>query len=195
MILDQWPDQEASQPIEKTGLTPVEQGILLHNFFRYVDLPALCADPGIKEIDRQLTAMQDRAIFSAQERSVLLGFRKEYINLRSLTLPETWPKRRADRGVPFHSEMPFTLAVPAHEIHSQYTESETTDTVLVQGIIDCWYENETGITLVDYKSDRLSPNPDECHAELRRRYGLQLDYYAGPFGMRPANLLIAESSG
>ena len=43
LILDQWPDQEASQPIEKTGLTPVEQGILLHNFFRYVDLPALCA--------------------------------------------------------------------------------------------------------------------------------------------------------
>ncbi|NLK89732.1 MAG: hypothetical protein GX276_06290 [Clostridiaceae bacterium] len=74
--------------------------------------------------------------------------------------------------------MPFTLAVPAWEIHSQYAESETTDTVLVQGIIDCWYESETGITLVDYKSDRLSTDPDECRAELRRRYGLQLDYYA-----------------
>ncbi|MGI6326923.1 MAG: helicase-exonuclease AddAB subunit AddA [Saccharofermentanales bacterium] len=178
LILDQWPDQEASQPIEKTGLTPVEQGILLHNFFRYVDLPALCADPGIKEIDRQLTAMQDRAIFSAQERSVLLGFRKELHQFAVSDLARDMAKAASKPGCAFYSEMPFTLAVPAHEIHSQYTESETTDTVLVQGIIDCWYENETGITLVDYKSDRLSPNPDECHAELRRRYGLQLDYYA-----------------
>ena len=43
----------------------------------------------------------------------------------------------------------------------------------MQGIIDVYFEEEDGIVVVDYKTDRVS-----APEELVRRYAKQLHYYA-----------------
>ena len=62
------------------------------------------------------------------------------------------------------------MSLPACRVWPQ-TESE--EPVLVQGIIDVFWEEEDGIVLLDYKTDRV-----ENAGELLMRYRAQLLLYA-----------------
>ena len=68
-------------------------------------------------------------------------------------------------------EVPFNLSISAKDIF-KFEENSKDDTIMVQGIIDLYYETEEGIIIVDYKSDRLH-NADE----FIERYAKQLEYY------------------
>ena len=55
--------------------------------------------------------------------------------------------------------------------------------VLVQGVIDCLYEDENGdFHLIDYKTDRLTPEElsdrELARKRLSDKHSLQLSYYA-----------------
>ena len=45
--------------------------------------------------------------------------------------------------------------------------------ILVQGIIDVYFEEADGLTVLDYKTDRV-----KTADELKEKYYAQLDYYA-----------------
>lgn len=77
---------------------------------------------------------------------------------------------RAEEGGRLHREQPFVLGVPAHEIRSSWQSEEL---VLVQGIIDAWFEEDGGIVIVDYKTDRV-----RTMQTLAERYHIQLEAYA-----------------
>jgi len=66
-------------------------------------------------------------------------------------------------------EQPFVLGLSANRLNTDFPEDET---VLIQGIIDVYLEEEDGIVLADYKTD-LVKDPKE----LILRYRVQLDYY------------------
>ena len=68
------------------------------------------------------------------------------------------------------TEKPFMLGISARELDSALPENEI---LLIQGIIDCYFEEPDGLTVLDYKTDRVD-NADE----LMKRYTAQLDYYA-----------------
>ena len=51
------------------------------------------------------------------------------------------------------------------------------DGQLVQGVIDLYIEEEDGIVIVDYKTDRIRRDKSG-EDELVKRYAVQLDYYA-----------------
>lgn len=69
-------------------------------------------------------------------------------------------KSAADAGR-LYREQPFVIGMPQGD-----------ETVLVQGIIDAYFTDDEGITIVDYKTDRVS---DE--EMLVNRYRAQLEYY------------------
>lgn len=78
---------------------------------------------------------------------------------------------QAARAGKLHREQPFVLGVPAETIREDWSSDET---VLVQGIIDAWFEDKDGeIVLVDYKTDRIADRE-----KLAERYCGQLSYYA-----------------
>jgi len=49
------------------------------------------------------------------------------------------------------------------------------ETLLLQGIIDCYFEEPDGIVLLDYKTDYVAPGRMDS---IRERYALQIRYYA-----------------
>lgn len=63
-------------------------------------------------------------------------------------------KRMAEsaRRGKLYKEQPFVLGVPASELYEQKTE----EWILVQGIIDVYFEEEDGLVVLDYKTDRVS---------------------------------------
>ena len=67
-------------------------------------------------------------------------------------------------------EQPFVLGLSADRLPGDYPAEET---VMVQGIIDAFFEENGELVLVDYKTDRV-----EDAEELVRRYAVQLAYYA-----------------
>lgn len=75
-------------------------------------------------------------------------------------------------------EQPFVLGVQKSEINDYVlsnqadSDSENEDIVLVQGIIDAFFEEDDGIVIVDYKTDYVT------HEDmLINRYKAQLEYY------------------
>ncbi len=71
---------------------------------------------------------------------------------------------RVVRESPFETEIPLS-------IFEGYENAE--GNILLQGVADCWFEEDDGIVLVDYKTD-FYKNPHEIEEKYRR----QLEWYA-----------------
>lgn len=70
-----------------------------------------------------------------------------------------------------YRELPFTYSIKDEEGDSQ----------IVQGIVDCLFEDENGRwVLLDYKTDKILPSfqqPEQLREEMTKRYGVQLRIY------------------
>ena len=66
-------------------------------------------------------------------------------------------------------EQPFVLGIDASRLNEKFPDSEK---VLIQGIIDLFFEEQDGIVLLDYKTDAVKEGE-----ELIKRYRTQLEYY------------------
>ena len=69
-----------------------------------------------------------------------------------------------------YKEQPFVYGIEANRLNKEFPATET---VLIQGIIDVYFEEDDGVVLMDYKTDKV-----ESEEELIKRYQIQLDYYA-----------------
>ena len=97
----------------------------------------------------------------------------EAVSLRRLTgfllSPVALRMAKAARAGKLYKEQPFVLGLPANRLGEQFPTEET---VLIQGIIDVFFEEEDGYVLLDYKTDAV-----ERPEELIQRYQIQLAYY------------------
>lgn len=71
-----------------------------------------------------------------------------------------------------YREQPFVISVQAKEVLPDTTSDEA---VLIQGIMDAFYETEQGIVLMDYKTDHLEEGQEHVLVE---RYRKQMELYA-----------------
>jgi ATP-dependent helicase/nuclease subunit A len=87
---------------------------------------------------------------------------------------------RAETAGRLYRERPFVMGIPVGEVYPELAkaapETAANERILIQGVIDVYFEEDDGIVLMDYKTDRIpyGANGDEL---LIRRYKTQLDYY------------------
>ena len=79
-------------------------------------------------------------------------------------------------------ETRFNVKLPAADFTSseELKKALEGETILVQGVMDCFYENKDGsLTIVDYKTDFIPKGMSREDAErmLVGRHKLQLTYY------------------
>lgn len=101
-----------------------------------------------------------REYFEALNGKKLVNFLRSQLGFRM------W---KAECGGRLYREQPFVMGLPASRLGRDFPDSES---VLIQGIIDVFFEEEGELVLLDYKTDLVS-----SMEELRNRYGTQLDYY------------------
>ena len=73
-------------------------------------------------------------------------------------------------------EQPFVLGVDADQVYPGFSGepgSQEKEVILVQGIIDAYFEEKDGIVVLDYKTDKV-----KSAEQLKERYHAQLEYYA-----------------
>ncbi len=76
-----------------------------------------------------------------------------------------------------YREQPFQIEIGANIYDDSLGDKYADEKVILQGVIDCFFENEDGtVTLLDYKTDRCAD--DEQAAEIVKKYAVQLRLYA-----------------
>ena len=120
-------------------------------------------DDIVKELDRirEEKRMQETAIDMVYP-GVLTKFFHSDIAARM---------KQADRNGKLRKESQFVVGIPAREMN----KADSDALILLQGIIDAWFEEDDGLVLVDYKTDRVKEGGENI---LLDRYQIQLFYYA-----------------
>ena len=100
-----------------------------------------------------------------------------------------------------YREFRFNVKLPAEDFTEDDVQKHLYDGehILVQGVIDCLYEDEAGeYHLIDYKTDRLTleerENKELARRALYNKHSLQLSYYAKAvelmFGKYPSTVEV-----
>lgn len=142
----------------KRQRSAAEWGTITHYILQYIPLDA---------IDRETVQALCRKQGLTQEETAQFPWE------RITRFFESGVGQRMCQAIKVYREKPFTMEVPAGQLFTDLP-AENPDTVLVQGIIDCYFEEPDGIVILDYKTDRVLPGGEEKAAEA---YRMQLELY------------------
>ncbi|TYP78022.1 UvrD-helicase domain-containing protein [Paenibacillus methanolicus] len=156
--------------MEEVSLTAAERGTVHHLVMQHMPLEGMMDEEQVKGvlrslIERQmLTAKQGEAVDSA----AVAAFYREPVGQRLLRAK--WVKR----------ETPFSCAFAASRVYPDAAEGAGDEPIMIQGVIDCLFEDEGGLVLLDYKTDRVA---EDRYAEAAEKHRFQMKLYAEAIGM------------
>ena len=154
---------------ETEGLTGAARGTAYH---RLLELLPFTAGNSTSEVREAVEALERQGLLPEHT--------AEQINLgrisRFLRTPIGRRMTEGERNGTLRKEQQFVMGIPAEDLGKNDT-ALSGETVLIQGIIDAWFEEPDGLVIVDYKTDRVKELEDP-EGELIRRYQVQLEYYA-----------------
>ncbi|MEX2461747.1 MAG: helicase-exonuclease AddAB subunit AddA [Paenibacillaceae bacterium] len=151
--------------IEQKRLNAAERGTVYHAVMQQLPLQVGLT---VEEVQRTLDRMHERQMLTDEQYSsvdvhVIYGFFETAVGQRMLKAKQVL------------RETPFSYGLQAGEIYPFAPEATRNEMVLIQGVIDCLFEDETGLVLLDYKTDAVRA---EDISQLAERYRVQLELYA-----------------
>lgn len=157
--------------MEEKTLTPAERGTVSHLVMQHMPLDGSLDAEAVRSlvdgmIERKLLT---RAQAEAVDAASIASFFASELGMRLCRA--RWVKR----------ELPFSCALPAGRVHPLAGGDRTVreEPVLIQGVVDCLFEDEQGLVLLDFKTDRIALSDWERAAE---RHRFQLELYAEAIG-------------
>lgn len=146
------------------GLAATEKGSALHQVMWHLDLQRVNS---VEEIETQLEEMVGQERLSHLQRQVIdpwiiRHFFQQPLGCRLL----------ASNSV--RREVPFTIALRPQELYPEVGD-DFTEKIILQGTLDCLFQEGDALILVDYKTDLITADSIEL---FKARYQVQLDLYA-----------------
>ncbi len=147
---------------EKKGLSAAEKGTVLHFVMQHLNFKD-------RNIMKQLEDMVKRHLITQQQAAS--------VSIRKITeLMDTDIFKRITAAEKVYKEIPFNLELSYAELYDgQEEQINSDDTILLQGVIDCYFEEDGELVLIDYKTDYVEPGNTE---KIKDRYEIQLSYYS-----------------
>lgn len=150
---------------ETTGLTAAEKGTAVHAVMQYIDFrtpatPSAVAAEVEKLAQRRLLTPQQAA---AVDCAMVARFLASPLAERLRGADKVWREYR------------FSLLTDA----ALYDPQAAGEELLLQGVVDCTFETPSGLVVVDFKTDRVTPQQQSQRAE---GYRPQLEAYALALG-------------
>ncbi|NLA86698.1 MAG: helicase-exonuclease AddAB subunit AddA, partial [Clostridiales bacterium] len=149
---------------KRTALTPTERGTALHLAMQFIDYSKCGNIDGIRD---ELLRLEEKCFISAQQAAAI---EPEKI-LEFFTSPLGQRVLRADK---LYREFKFSLLVPAGEFFNDAGEAAD-DEILFQGVVDCCFQENGALHVIDFKSDYVTR---ETLKEKTRLYAPQLNAYS-----------------
>ena len=142
------------------GMTPAQRGTALHEFMRFADFGVAARDP-----QAELTRLVKGAFLTSEQ--------AEAVDLKRVANFLNGPLGQRIRGAEVvYREKRFTAVIPASSAEPERVGAND-ESVILQGAVDCAFEEDGKLTIVDFKTDRIS-DPEELSAH----YAPQLRLYA-----------------
>lgn len=140
--------------------TGAERGTVIHTFFQYCNF-----DNAIKNPSEEINRVVDMSYISPVQ--------SETINPDKITaFFESSLYNRVKNSINVWREKKFMVAVAELDFGNGIMDKFRNSDGMIKGIIDLMFEEEDGLVIVDYKSDRgISEN------RLAARYGMQIKLY------------------
>ena len=148
---------------EAQTLTAAERGTATHAFLQYLDVQMADTEAHLRAEAERITAAGH---LSPSERDAV-----DLAAVKKLFASPLGGAMRA-AGENLRREFRFTLLADAADY---FDGADASDQLLLQGVVDCFFVENGGITVVDYKTDRVSADGARERAE---RYRGQLETYA-----------------
>ena len=139
-------------------LTGAERGTALHTFMQYADYEKAKTNP-----EEQGDLMVEDGLLTAQQLEAV-----DFDRVRNFF--ELGKRLSASEKV--YREKRFIINLPIADVYGEIPDSAKDEKILVQGVIDCAFEENGEIVLLDYKTDRV-----KTEEELVSRYKEQLRMY------------------
>ena len=167
---DAAPPARPGQPItrpnfiaEERGLTPAQRGTALHLAMQYLPLDG---DGSPEAVAAELDRLTELGFLTRPQR--------EAVEPERLSAFLTSPLGRAMAAAGERCRREFKFSVLDSALN--YFPDGKGEEVLLQGVIDAWFEGEDGaVTVVDFKSDHIRPGGEGKRAE---EYRPQLEAYS-----------------
>ncbi|MGN0465967.1 MAG: helicase-exonuclease AddAB subunit AddA [Lachnospiraceae bacterium] len=149
---------------EKEELLSVARGTAVHKILELLDFSKIDSRRSLEEqMEKLLQSGQiDEREYQAGKKTYLYSLWNSEIGRRMT--------KAAKKGY-LHKERQFMIGMPMREIE---LDKDSEEFVLIQGIIDLYFEEEDGIVIIDYKTDFI---PEGEEAAWISRYKTQLLYY------------------
>ena len=155
--------------MQEKQLTPAEIGTAMHAVMQHIPLSAAPTKESIVELVAQLQRKELITVEQAEAIRIeeILGFFETSVGKRLIHADRIW------------RELPFSMAIQANELSDKWNQAE--ESILVQGIIDCLFEENGQLVLLDYKTDRIDHlvkgGSKELQRVLENRYRTQMALY------------------
>lgn len=153
-----WLEQPVTRPnfiAEDRGLTPAQRGTALHLAMQYLPLDM---DGSPEAVGLELDRLTDQGFLTPLQRQAIEPERLAAFLRSSLGAA------MAAAGENCRREFKFSVLVSALDYFPEGRGEE----VLLQGVIDAWFEEGDAVTVVDFKSDRVRPGKERARAEEYR---------------------------
>ncbi len=142
------------------------RGTAMHAVMQYIDFTKPDDENGVAG---QVARMLEKRLLT-QEQAEAVDCRAISAFLRSETA------ERLRRGKNAEREYRFSILQKANTVFPQASEE---DSLMLQGVVDCFWEEDGALVVLDFKTDRVKE--DEC-AKRAEYYRLQLEAYADALG-------------
>ena len=157
---------------EKSGAF---RGTAYHKFWRYIDYDRLndCDEKKLYEcFSTMLQELTDKKLISEAESKEI--YIRDFVSFAQSPLGKRMTFASAQGRL--YRERPFTALMSSASVNSDWSDM---DDIVVQGVIDAYFEEDDGYVLVDYKTDYVGSGVGD---ELVKKYKTQLDVYADALG-------------
>ncbi len=146
--------------MSKEKLTPAQRGTATHRFMQFADY-----QKAKENINSELERLVEEGMLTkpeadAVDAKAISQFFESPLSKRMLSSPK------------IYKEYSFTSSIPLCEMHPEIPEKEGKgEVIIIEGVADCAFEEDGKLVIVDYKTDRASPE------ELKEKYSEQLGIY------------------
>lgn len=148
---------------EYKKFTSAEIGTLIHLVMEHIDINKT---DNIENIREQIQAMVVDEFITEEEYKVINPHK--ILNFFKSPLGE-----RIKKSTLVSKEAPFYIQIKSVDLYKDLPKDiYGEEKVIIQGVIDLYFEEEDGLIIVDYKTDYV-----EDEEEVKKKYALQLRYY------------------
>ena len=155
--------------MEEKGLSKAEKGTAMHFVMQKLDLNKVNL---LNEIKEQIKNMFEKGLITKDEEESINIFKIQKFfksNLGQRLLKAYKENKQVFR------ELPFITEIPVKRIEKDLIDKIFNNEKLrLQGIIDCFFEEDDGIVLLDYKTDYVENGKEK---EILDKYRVQIDLY------------------